>query len=59
MTENSIFYANYSFGLFLDLLQNFEIKMDPERFEDNRWESGKEAADWVASNLKEFGRLKL
>ncbi|KAI8902644.1 hypothetical protein BC833DRAFT_561512 [Globomyces pollinis-pini] len=45
------------YGLYLDLLNEFELSIAPYRSLVRDWQSGKEAADWIAANLEEKQRL--
>ncbi|KAI8915774.1 hypothetical protein EDD86DRAFT_186011 [Gorgonomyces haynaldii] len=45
------------YGFFMDILEQFEIELDAEEGAARDFASGKEAADWVASQLEETNRL--
>ena len=51
-----VFLTN-RFGLYLDVLEEFQLMIPAYRNSARDWQSGKEAADWIAYNLEEQGRL--
>lgn len=40
------------------MLETFELLIPSYRNQVRDWKSGKEAADWIAANLEEAGRLE-
>lgn len=45
------------FGFYMDLLEHFDIVMPIQRSLTRDFASGREAADWVATQLEQEGRL--
>lgn len=45
------------FGLYLDLLDEFQLMIPTNRNFTRDWQSGKEVSDWIAFNMEEQGRL--
>lgn len=43
--------------MFMDLVKEFQLSIPGYRSHTRDWKSGKEAADWIAFNLEEQGRL--
>ncbi|KAJ3276775.1 hypothetical protein HDV01_002829 [Terramyces sp. JEL0728] len=57
LTSDLLVDDREKFGFYLDLLETFELLIPSNRNQVRDWKSGKEAADWIAANLEEAGRL--
>ncbi|KAJ3315970.1 hypothetical protein HDV04_000178 [Boothiomyces sp. JEL0838] len=58
LTSDLLIDDREKFGLYLDMLETFELLIPSYRNQVRDWKSGKEAADWIAANLEEAGRLE-